>query len=228
MSSANVAAENDAESSAIVDVSFPLRGRVVPRDHGYLLYAAISRLIPQAHEAKWLAVHPLPGQIADELLLLPPRAFLTLRIPSSQIQHILSLNGAVLRIGEHDIALGVPRIYTIRPAAELVSRQVVIRLTEVPRKADGTLNKDAMARSFRLEVERQLAAMSVHAEINIGAPRQLTVDGHRILGFTVRLSGLSERDSLLVQAKGVGGKRAMGCGVFGPSRADIATKRAKS
>lgn len=218
MSSESIATQNETESLSFVDVSFPVRGKVVPRDHGYLLYAAICRLIPQAHEAKWLAVHPLPGRIADELLVLPPRAFLTLRVPSTEIHQLLPLSGKDLRVGDSEIALGSPNVYALRPASHLVSRQVVIRLTEVPRKPDGTLDKTAMAVSFAQEIQRQLAAKSVRAEVNIGTPKQVVVDGHRVLGFTVRLSGLSDTDSLLIQAKGLGGKRAMGCGVFGPCR----------
>ena len=218
MSSTQAASPTDAEHPSIVDVSFPLWGKVVPRDHGYLLYAAICRLIPQAHEAKWLSVHPLAGRTADALLLLPPRAFLTLRVPATQIHQILPLAGTVLRIGEHEIGLGPPNIYALRPASNLVARQVVIRLTDVPKKADGTLDKEAMAQSFLRQTQRQLAAMSVRAEISLGAPRQVVVNGRRVLGFTVRLAGLSDRDSLQVQTQGLGGKRTMGCGVFGPSR----------
>lgn len=218
MSSASSLAAPETETVSVVDVSFPLRGKVVPRDHGYLLYAAICRLIPQAHEAKWLAVHPLPGLIADELLVLPPRAFLTLRVPATAIHQLLPLAGNVLRIGESEIALGAPNIYSLRPSSQLISRQVVIRLTEVPRKPDGTLDKAAMAQSFVQEIQRQLAAKSIRSEVSIGAPKQVSVDGHRVLGFTVRLNGLSDADSLRIQASGLGGKRAMGCGVFGPCR----------
>lgn len=226
MSNANLVSQSEAELQSFVDVSFPLRGKIVPRDHGYLVYAAICRLIPQAHGAKWLAVHPLPGQFADELLVLPPRAFLTLRVPATEIHQLLPLSGKVLRVGETEIGLGTPNIYALRPFAQLVSRQVVIRLTAVPRKPDGTIDKTSMAQSFVQEIQRQLAAKSIRAEVCIGTPRQISVGGHRVLGFTVRLSGLSDADSLLIQTKGLGGKRAMGCGVFGPCREGRSARRA--
>ncbi len=92
----------------------------------------------------------------------------------------------------------------------------MIRLTQTPRKGDGTLDKEAMARSYLLEIQRQLHELGVSAEAELGPPRQITVQGRRVLGFTVRLHGLTPEDSLRVQAFGIGGKRAMGCGVFGP------------
>lgn len=218
MSSANTSDLADSELQSFVDVSFPLRGRVAPRDHGYLLYAAICRVLPQAHEGNWLAVHPLSGRLADQLLVLSPRPFLTLRVAGKDITRVLPLAGSLLRIGEHELAVGTPIVFSVKPARDLVSRQVVIRVTQTPRKADGSLDKEALARSHLLEIQRQLHALRVSAEVELGPPRQITVQSHRVLGFSVRLHGLSPEDSLRVQAVGVGGKRAMGCGVFGPIR----------
>ena len=38
-----------------VDLAFRLTGSKVPVDHGYALYSAISRLLPEIHGAKNLA-----------------------------------------------------------------------------------------------------------------------------------------------------------------------------
>jgi len=37
------------------------------------------------------------------------------------------------------------------------------------------------------------------------------------VGYAVRVSGLSDEDSLKLQERGLGGKRRMGCGVFVPT-----------
>ena len=34
-----------------IEVRFPVRGRALPLDHGWALYAAVSRLQPVVHEA---------------------------------------------------------------------------------------------------------------------------------------------------------------------------------
>jgi hypothetical protein len=44
-----------------VDLAFRLTGSKVPVDHGYALYSAISRLLPEIHGAKNIGVHPIRG-----------------------------------------------------------------------------------------------------------------------------------------------------------------------
>ena len=46
----------------------------------------------------------------------------------------------------------------------------------------------------------------------------MDVKGYTVVGYSVRLSGLSEADSVLIQECGLGGKRKMGAGVFVPIR----------
>jgi CRISPR-associated protein Cas6 len=55
----------------VVDLAFRLTGRKVPVDHGYALYSAISRLVPEIHEAKNIGVHPIRGTYSGngELML---------------------------------------------------------------------------------------------------------------------------------------------------------------
>ena len=218
MQNTNFEAVPPIDAHAFVDVSFPLRGRLAPSDHGYALYSAICRLIPEAHEGRWLAVHPLPGRRADGVLMLPPRPFLTLRVHGKDLARLLPLSGQSLVLGPHSLHVGTPNLFALRPAAELLARQVVIRLTNTPRTADGALDKAEMVRAYQAELERQLQRLGVQAGIELGGRREITVQGRRVLGFAVRLHGLSEDDSLRVQAYGLGGKRAMGCGVFGPLR----------
>jgi len=228
MPSINAMIDSSVDAHAFVDVSFPLRGRLAPSDHGYALYSAVCRLIPEAHEGRWLAVHPLPGRRADGVLMLPARPFLTLRVHGKDLARLLPLSGQTLELGPHALHIGTPNVFALRPASELVARQVMIRLTNTPRTADGALDKAGMALAYQAELERQLASLGVRAGIELGARREITVQGRRVLGFTVRLQGLSPEDSLRVQALGLGGKRAMGCGVFGPLRpsADAASKGA--
>lgn len=218
MLAANPSTVSSVDVQSFVDVAFPLRGRLAPSDHGYALYSAICRLIPEAHEGRWLAVHPLPGRRADGVLMLPTRPFLTLRVHGKDLARLLPLSGQTLELGPHALHVGTPNVFALRPASDLVARQVMIRLTHTPRTAEGALDKAGMAQAYQAELDRQLERLGVRAGIELGARREITVQGRRVLGFTVRLRGLSEEDSLRVQTLGLGGKRAMGCGVFGPLR----------
>ena len=42
-----------------VDLAFRLTGSKVPVDHGYALYSAISRVVPEIHEAKSIGLRLL-------------------------------------------------------------------------------------------------------------------------------------------------------------------------
>lgn len=44
---------------AFVDLSFPLIGKMLPLDHGYSLYGALCRLLPNLHEHKAVGIHPI-------------------------------------------------------------------------------------------------------------------------------------------------------------------------
>jgi hypothetical protein len=61
-----------------VDLAFKLTGSKVPVDHGYALYSAISRILPEIHGAKnyWCASYP--GHIRREWRIDTPRNSLRL------------------------------------------------------------------------------------------------------------------------------------------------------
>jgi len=44
-----------------VDLAFRLTGSKIPVDHGYALYSAISRVLPEIHGAANIGVHPIRG-----------------------------------------------------------------------------------------------------------------------------------------------------------------------
>ncbi len=69
-----------------VDLAFRLVGTKLPVDHGYALYSAINRLIPELHDAKSVGVHPIRGRYSGEgNLLLTPASRLILRLPDHGI-----------------------------------------------------------------------------------------------------------------------------------------------
>jgi len=84
-----------------VDLSFHISG-VEPlwSDHGYSLYGAISRVLPQIHEPNEIAVLPISGQqIGGRQMQLTRSSRLTLRVSSTDIASWLGLAGKTLEIG---------------------------------------------------------------------------------------------------------------------------------
>jgi len=138
----------------IIDLAFRVQGTAIPADHGYLLFQAITKLIPDLHPPgqtigevenvssssvhivdsevgplwKTAFVHPINGQLSgDRMLRISPKSRLTLRLDSDRISEILPLAGKTLRLGKDAILVGTPTIYALKPAPRLYSRLVVIR-----------------------------------------------------------------------------------------------------
>src|SRR5438046_207596 len=117
----------------IIDLAFPLQPAEVPRDHGYALYGALCRALPDLHEARWLSVHPLSGRrIGQELLAIRAGSGLRLRIPADRIATVLPLAGRTLQVGAARLVPGAPSVHALVPAASLDARLVVVKLTDVP------------------------------------------------------------------------------------------------
>lgn len=195
-----------------ISVQFPVEGNKLPADHGYLLYAAISQFKPELHETGWLGVEMISGTPAgDGLIALPRRARLNLRIPADHFGAVIPLAGKRLEIDRHTIRLGIPTARPLVPSARLYSRLVTIRgFMEVP--------------EFLAAANRQLAELEITARLELPAEdrsrfrRIITVKDKKIVGFSIIAHGLSDEDSIKLQAHGIGGRRAMGCGIFNPIR----------
>jgi len=205
---------------AFVDLSFSLTGKTLPLDHGYGLYAALSRFLPHLHEHKAVGVHPIRGDAAGNgLLRVAVRSQLQVRIPIDLIGEFLPLAGKVLDLDGHPLRLGVPRVLALRPAATLAARLVTIKGFTEPG-------------GFLEAVRRQLDAMGVSRQAAIEIPpvpagrthageplrRVLRIKNRTVVGFAVRVLRLAAEESVMLQERGLGGRRHMGCGIFVPIR----------
>lgn len=185
-----------------VDLAFRLTGTKLPVDHGYALYSALSRILPEIHEAKNIGVHPIRGTYCGKgELMLRDSSRLLIRMESERIGEFLKLAGKMLEINSHTLRVGIPEVRLLRPRASLYSRLVTIK---------GFMEPETFLKS----VQRQLEKLGVEAEIQVGERRTLRVKDKQVVGFEVAGEGLDAEDSLRLQETGLGGRRHMGCGVF--------------
>lgn len=209
----------------VVDLSFPVRGITIPVDHGYPLYAAISRRVPTIHGDKTVGIHPIRGQlIGQRKLALTPKSHLVLRLPVTRIPEAICLAGQRLDVDGAQLRVGVPTVLPLRPAAMLMSRLVVIR---------GFTEADA----FLAAVQRQLTERAIEGIASL-VPRRtekpmqaqkgsrdpfvrrtLQIKEREIVGFALQVGDLKAQGSLTLQALGLGGRRRLGCGIFLPMAA---------
>ncbi len=203
-----------------VDMLFPVYGETVPTNHGYPLYSALSRALPDVHKDQvpfsfgW--INGLQGE--KGFLQVFQKSRLRCRLPAEHIVSLLPLTGRTLDVAGHPIRLGMPQVAPLCPVPSLVAKMATF--------------KHAVEPGRFLEVARQkLALLGVSQEAEAGIlliqggrrqnePRRqiLHLKGRRVVGFAVAVDGLSAEDSLLLQERGLGGRRRMGCGFFLPYR----------
>jgi CRISPR-associated protein Cas6 len=187
-----------------VELRFPVIGTALPSDHGYSIFAAISRLLPELHTADWLAVETVAGAArGDGATAINSRARLRMRAPQDRVPLILKLAGKRLDVGGYQVRLGVPQIFLLKPSPSVYARCVTIKNHTEPE-------------SFLNAVARKLDELGVRGEPELGPRRAFRVGNHTIVGFALAVHELSDEASLVLQEKGMGGRRHMGCGFFNP------------
>ena len=193
-------------------VHFPLQGRRLPADHGYALHAAITRHLPALHQADWLGVEMISGVPWQAgLIVLPTRgAHLRLRLPTAHFAQVLPLAGQRLDIDGHQLRLGIPTARALMPAHSLYARVV-------------TIKHHTDAEPFLDAARLKLAALDITADLELPLDEQgrvrrriITIKGQHIVGFSLAAHHLTDDDSLRLQTHGLGGRRAMGGGIFNP------------
>jgi CRISPR-associated protein Cas6 len=199
-----------------IELAFPVTGATLPEDNGYGIYAAVSLALDN-HLPEDVAVDSIGGPLLGRWRVQVTRETrLRLRAPADRIGDLLPLAGRYLDVGGHEVGLSVPEVRALIPAPELVARIVSIK---------GFMQPGPFLEAAR----RQLDALGVSGTPTIpvvpGGKRQgmpqrrvVRVKGRAIVGFALRVSDLSRTESLTLQARGLGGRRHMGCGIFAPAR----------
>lgn len=220
-----------------VDLIFRVLGSTIPRDHGYGLYAAISRAVEAIHGARDIAIFPIratPDGRAE--LLLNERSQLRIRVPAERLPLLLPLAGRVLALNGHKIRLGVPRVEALVPAATLSSPLVLIKLANENAPPSATVDGAATTAggivtpdAFLAAARKKLDAMGIGGEACIqqirtgpraGQVRRrvIRVKEQTHVGYAMTIHSLTAEESILLQEQGLGGRRLMGCGSFLPDR----------
>lgn len=193
-------------NATIIEVHFPCHAVTIPSDHGYALYSAISRLVPEVHAADRVAIATIPGQAVGQGVTIPdPSATLRLRLPREQAPLICALAGETLSLNGHRLTLGDPWLSALAPAPRLDSRIVTIK---------GFVESGP----FLLALGRKLEVLGVEPRVVMGARRVVRVADRTVVGFAVSLRGLGAAESILLQENGLGGRRRIGCGILLPVR----------
>lgn len=185
-----------------VDLCFRTMGALLPVDHGFALYGALTSVLPFVHEDDGLGLKLIRGRYVGEGMLdISPYSELVLRISAERIGAFLSLAGKTLNVRGSRLSVGVPITRSIIPAAVLHSPLITTR------------NGHDQAR-FETELHHQMDRLGTHGRLSIGRRRTFVVHGKQVVGYAVLVSELTAEESIILQEQGLGGRHKMGCGFF--------------
>lgn len=211
---------NDSASheSDLVDLRFALRGHAVVADYAAALSAALGEALPWFDEEEQIGVHPLGGlSPAAGHWYLSNRTRLTLRLPRRRLDAARQLSGATLRVGGHDLQVGVSSTHDLVHASVIYASFVTFGVEA----GGGVINESV----FHGRCQSELARMSLSPRLICGKAKQaVTADG-LLSGFSLMVADLDVAGTLQLQQLGLGGERKRGCGIFVPhkSMAPVAT-----
>lgn len=205
-----------------VDLCFPLEGKMIHGDSAYWVYAALSELIPELHNDADVGIHAIKGKPGrDRRLTLTSQSKLVLRVPQSQLMRYLALAGQRLQLGEHSIQLQGGFLRQLVPASRLYSRLTTIRGFVDPENfqdaAQRQLRELGIQGQVLLVPQPEIAAINQGKATGSRSPflrRTVQIKGKQIVGFALRVQDLTAEESLLLQERGLGGRRHFGCGLF--------------
>jgi CRISPR-associated protein Cas6 len=207
-----------------LEIQFALRGRTLPADHCYPLYAAVKKSLQVADagssipdlppEVKLCSISGIPDRAG--MIYLNRGSKLRLRCPAEEVQTwYRALQNQVLDIQGHLIRLIQPRITLPETNDKLCSRLVTFKLS--------TIDDPELPRYFLESCQKGLDKLEIKGKAFIAsdhdgnlARRTLQIKEKKVLGYGVAVEGLSPDDSLKLQWHGLGGRQHFGCGWFYP------------
>lgn len=187
-----------------VDLCFQVLGHTLPVDHGFTLYGAVSRVLPFIHKEGDVGLKLIRGRyIGNGVLDISPYSELVLRLAISRVRDYLNLAGKTLDVAGQTVRVGVPRTKALIPAAALYAPLVTSK------------NGHDQSR-FETEMRNQMSAVGAHGKLTVGKRRTFQIHGKQVVGYSLLVSELTAEESILLQERGLGGRRKMGCGFFEP------------
>lgn len=202
----------------IVDLVFPVIGTELAVDHSYSLFSALSHKCQAVHNEGEIGIFPISGIIfTDRRMRLTDKSILRIRLPTEKVKEIYTLSGQEISIRGDLIRLGIPNMNMLQASRTCYSRIVVISKKLKEDEFLESFSKLLKSSGVTSGVPELIEQPDYHQNLHHGRKfvrRTINVKGHEIVGFPVRIKNLENYDSLIIQEKGIGSKRHMGCGLF--------------
>ena len=203
----------------VVDVVFSVDCRELPVDHAHSLSTAIRRAAPWISEQAEIGVHTVhvagsqngwerPAHGTETRLLLSKRTKLTIRAPKHAVDRLShDLCGAALDVDGCPLKIREARTRLLSKQGTLQARYVVAE------------SVDESDEAFLSRMARELGALGIRVRRALcGRTNLLMTPAGPIATRSLMLADLSPDESVLLQRRGLGPLRQMGCGIFIPHK----------
>ncbi len=183
---------------------FDLDGGMLPAAYPFALWGALIYRVPQLAEEESIGVLPLRGTGNKEGLLLPRRAKMVMRLPTTLADYAAArLAGQQFDIAGRTVRLGTAKTRPIHPFPTIHSHLVTGTSDEV---------------LFVEHINAQLGEMRIKGKLICGKSRTISDDSQSVQGYSLVVHDLRPEASLHLQFVGLGAGRQFGCGIFVPSK----------
>jgi len=195
----------DEASALMVDVVFSLASGTLDDDHASALSLAVRRALPWFDEEPEAGILPLSGLArGNGVRFVGRRSRLILRLPIRRSASADFLAGARLDLDGTVLEVGASSVRPLFPARVVHSHFVTVGVDD---------ELEFLARCTSMLAERGL-----QPQLITGKARELRTAEGPVRGFSLMLHGLGSAATLAVQETGLGGQRALGCGIFIPHK----------
>lgn len=201
----------------VVDVAFAVDCRCLPLDHAQALGDALRGALPWLADEELAGVHLIhgaesgngwyrPEDPATELLHLSRRTRMMLRLPKARIGDAEVLVGRSLDVAGYPLSVGLASVRKLSDLPTLFARYVIVQPDE-----------DEVA--FLGRIAAELKSMDITArKVLCGKPHSLVLDAAPVATRSVMVAELEPERSVLLQQRGLGPGRQVGCGLFLPHK----------
>jgi len=197
------------DEAAVTDVQFELKGKLLPKDHGLLLYMALREMLPWIDEEEFLGVHPIQGaDLGDGNLMLNRRGKLVIRTPRVKVDELLKLSGKEFYLAKNLFKVGAGKLRSLSWHTPLYAHCVT------------TGHEDE--RDFTQDILNELDRYKIDSRFICGKRQYLTTENGLEAGYSLMLHGLPIEHALQIQEQGLGTNRKLGCGIFIPHKSIVA------
>jgi CRISPR-associated protein Cas6 len=204
----------------VVDLVYHISCRCLPLDHAHSFSQAVREHLSWMDEEEQAGIHLIhgaesgngwmrPDDTENQLLHLSRRSRMTLRVPRHRIDDAQELSGQTLDIEGYSLEVGESKVKLFSTLPTQFARYVVV--------PEGISHEDEEA--FMAYAAGQLRELGIRVrKLLCGLAHAIRHPGRDLYTRSVMLADLEAEEAVLLQQRGIGQHKKIGCGLFIPHK----------